>query len=59
MLKEKFMELANDLRNEGLNFALILEKDNEVYSQHSIRGGSKLNEIKKDVKDLIKADNKK
>lgn len=49
MTEEKFNEIAEELRNSGYNFVLVLEKENDIYSQTSVTTDSKLKNIQKET----------
>lgn len=50
MVTEKqFIEMADELRAQGFNFVFVLEKDDKVYSQSSIKWGSKLKDLEKEA----------
>lgn len=49
MTEKKFNEIAEELRNSGYNFVLVLEKGNDIYSQTSVSSDSKLKNIQKET----------
>lgn len=50
-MEKKVMELANELREAGLNFIIVVE-DKGIHSQSNIKGNSLLRDIAKMIKKI-------